>query len=75
MTVPVLKQYVYSTLGTSSDDMTTVKAKLNLLQTIFLVIQTHPDLNDHVLHEGWKVFSTLSKNHFDTSWRVSILFI
>ena len=72
MTVPILKQYVYSTLGTSSKDMIDVEAKLNLLQTTFLVIQTRPDLNDDVLREGWQVFSQLNSKYFDATCMVSM---
>ena len=73
MTLPNLKQYIYSALGDRSPEMTCVEARLNLMQATFLVLQTSPVLDDDVLMKGQQVFRTLFGTHFNEKSEVGVM--
>ena len=71
MTLPNLKQYVYSAL--QGKEMNTIEAKLNLMQALFLTLQSSPDLeqDNEILCMGQQVFRTLYNGHFNKKMEVS----
>ena len=76
MCLPALKQHVYSALNTDADpDMVTVEAKLNMMQTVFLVLQSHPissqaDPSEVLLIDSQQIFQTLFNRYFDEDMEV-----
>ena len=73
MTLPNLKQYIYSALGDKSPEMTCVEARLNLMQVTFLVLQTSHELDDDVLMKGQQVFRTLFSRYFNEKSEVCLI--
>ena len=73
MTLPNLKQYIYSALDDKSPEMMCVEARLNLMQATFLILQTSPVLDDGniVLTNAYQVFQTLLNRYFDENLEVS----
>ena len=74
MTLPNLKQYIYSALGVRGKEMNIIEAKLNLMQTTFLTLQISVDLerDDDILYKAQHVFRTLFTRHFSESVEASI---
>ncbi len=73
MTLPNLKQYIYSALGVGGTDLEEVEGRLNIMQTTFLTLQISPDLSqdEETVINGQNVFSTLFSRHFDDTMKVS----
>lgn len=72
LTLPTLKSQIYCALvpgkpGTSQ----TTEARLNVMQTTFLTMQTSPVLCEDVLLKAQKVFQTLMTRFFDAQLKVS----
>ncbi len=67
MTLPYLKQYIYSALGVGGTEIGEVEGRLNIMQTTFLTLQISPDLNqdEEMVIKGQNVFNTLFFRHFD----------
>ncbi len=67
MTLPNLKQYIYSALGVGGTEIGEVEGRLNIMQTTFLTLQISPDLNqdEEMVIKGQNVFNTLFFRHFD----------
>ena len=74
MTLPNLKQNIYSTLGVGTE-IGEVEGRLNIMQTTFLVLQISPDLNqdEETVMKGQHVFRTLFSRHFDDTMEASVL--
>lgn len=75
MTLPNLKQYIYSALGMGESEMGVVEGKLNIMHSTFLTLQVSPDItsDDEIILKGQYVFRTLFARHFDESMEVSRL--
>ncbi len=73
MTLPNLKQYIYSALGVGGDEMDGVEGRLNIMHTTFLTLQISSDLSEDedIVLKGQHVFSTLFGRHFNESMEVS----
>ena len=74
MTLLMLKQNVYMALGSEEkkegDVMEVVEARLNVMQTVFLVIQTSFSLGTDILQKGQQIFQTLFDRHFTNTLEV-----
>ncbi len=72
MTLPNLKQYIYSALGVGGDEMGGVEGRLNIMHTTFLTLQISPDLSqdEDAVSKGEHVFRTLFTRHFDDTMEV-----
>ncbi len=71
LTLPTLKSQIYCALvpekpGTSRE----VEARLNVMQTTFLALQTSPALTQEVLVKGQQIFQTLLTRFFDEELKV-----
>ena len=65
MCLPSLKQHVYSALNPKADAaMVTVEARLNVMQTVFLTLQTLPEPSNDLLRTSQRIFQTLFNRHF-----------
>jgi len=73
MTLPNLKQYIYSALGVRGKEMGTVEAKLNVMQTTFLTLQISHDLHkdQDLVMKAQVLFRTLFTRHFTEAKEVS----
>ena len=71
MALPNLKACVYSALGGSEIEI--LEAKLNIMETIFLVLQIISDSNDSV-HKGQYMYRTLMDKHFNSAMEVMVTF-
>ena len=47
-----------------------VEAKLNVMQAMFLAIQTSPSLGEEILQKGLHIFRTLLNKYFTTTLEV-----
>ena len=72
MALPNLKGCVYSAVGGSEIEI--LEAKLNIMETISLVLQIISDLNDNV-HKGQYMYRTLLDKHFNSAMEVMLTFI
>ena len=76
MCLPSLKQHVYSALNPETEPaMVTVEAKLNVMQTVFLVLQSHStssqaDPSEALLIDSQHIFQTLFNRYFDEDMEV-----
>ena len=79
MCLPALKQHVYSALNPEADPaMVTVEGRLNVMQTVFLALQSHrtpsqAEPSEALLIESQKIFQTLFNRHFDEDMEVRII--
>ena len=74
MTLPNLKQNIYSALGVGKE-IEEVEGRLNIMQTTFLTLQISPDLSqdEEAVIKGQHIFRTLFSRHFDDTMEVSQL--
>lgn len=71
MCLPALKQHVYSALNPKADAaMVKVEARLNVMQTVFLILQTLPEPSDDLLFTSQLIFQTLFNRHFSEDLEV-----
>ena len=71
MSLPALKQHVYSALRPHAGKaMDTVEARLNVMQTVFLTLQTQPSPTPDLLTDVEKIFQTLFNRHFTENMEV-----
>ena len=71
MCLPALKRHVYSALNPKADAaMVTVEARLNVMHTVFLTLQTLPELSNDLLHTSQQIFQTLFNRHFSEDMQV-----
>ena len=70
MTLSAIKKIVYGPLGSKGGQRKVVEAKLNLMQTVFLAIQTSPSLGEEILQKGLYIFRTLLNKHFTKTLEV-----
>ena len=76
MCLPALKQHVYSALNPEADTaMVTVEARLNVMQTVFLVLQSHSTPSqgeppEALLTDSQHIFQILFNRHFDEEMEV-----
>lgn len=71
MCLPALKQHVYSALSPKADAaMVIVEARLNVMQTVFLTLQTLPEPSDDLLCTSQLIFQTLFNRHFSEDLEV-----
>ena len=71
MCLPSLKQHVYSALNPKADAaMVTVEARLNVMQTVFLILQTLPESSNDLLCKSQQTFQTLFNRHFSVDMEV-----
>ena len=70
MTLSAIKKIVYGPLGSKGEQRKVVEAKLNLMQTVFLAIQTSPSLGEEILQKGLYIFRTLLNKHFTKTLEV-----
>ena len=75
MCLPALKQHVYSALHPKAEvAMATVEARLNVMQTVFLTLQSQPgpahDPSESLFSHSQKIFQTLFNRHFDEDMEV-----
>ena len=80
MTLPSVKKYVYMALDPQCSEekrvrkeMELVEAKLNVMQVVFLVIQTSPSLGTDILEKGREILLILISRHFTDTLEVPIL--
>ena len=73
MTLPNLKQYIYSALGVGGTEIEEVEGRLNIMQTTFLTLQISPDLSqdEKAVMNGQDVFRALFTRHFDENVEAS----
>ncbi len=73
MTLPNLKQYIYSALGVGGTEIGEIEGRLNIMQTTFLTLQISPDLNqdEKAVMNGQDVFRALFTRHFDENVEAS----
>ena len=65
MCLPALKQHVYSALKPGATNaMETVEARLNVMQTVFLTLQTLHEPTTDLLGSAQQIFQTLFNRHF-----------
>ncbi len=71
MTLPNLKQYIYSALGVGG---TEIEGRLNIMQTTFLTLQISPDLSqdEEVVVKGQHVFRALFTKYFVDTMEASL---
>ena len=77
MALSTLKQQVYAALelqeGETGEDgmgMNVVEARLNLMQAVFLAVQTSSHLKTDILVKGLQIFHALFNNHFTETLKV-----
>ena len=77
MTLSTLKQNVYLALesqrsegGGVGNEMEVVEARLNVMQAVFLAIQTSTSLGEDILLKGQTIFQTLLDRHFTETLEV-----
>ena len=76
MCLPALKQHVYSALNPKATPaMETVEARLNVMQTVFLAMQSQPspslaEPTDSLLTDSQQIFQTLFSRHFNEDMEV-----
>ena len=79
MALSMLKQNVYEVLEPKKSEeeegrmeMEVVKARLNVMHTVFLAIQSRPSLDAEILLNGQKIFLTLFTRHFNETLEVPV---
>ena len=71
MTLSAVKKSVYEPLGSETGGLwMMVEAKLNVMQAVFLAIQTSPSLGEEILQKGLHIFQTLLNKYFTTTLEV-----
>ena len=71
MTLSAVKKSVYEPLGSETGGLwMVVEAKLNVMQAVFLAIQTSPSLGEEILQKGLHIFQTLLNEYFTTTLKV-----
>ena len=77
MTLSELKQQVYVSLepqrsegGGGGGGMEVVEARLNVMQAVFLAVQTSLSLGPDILLKGQQIFQTLFNRHFTETLEV-----
>ena len=71
MTLSAVKKSVYESLGNEVGGLwKVVEAKLNVMQAVFLAIQTSPSLGEEILQKGLHIFQTLLNEHFTRTLEV-----
>ena len=74
MNLSVVKQQVYVALeskeGRVGKGMDVVEARLNVMQAVFVAIQTSPTLEEDILLKGQQIFQTLLNRHFTETLEV-----
>ena len=71
MTLSTMKESVYGPLGSKAGGLwIVVEAKLNMMQAVFLAIQTSPFLGEEILQKGLYIFQTLLNKHFTKTLEV-----
>ena len=74
MTLSAVKKSVYEPLGSEAGELwKVVEAKLNVMQAVFLAIQTSPSLGEEILQKGLHIFQTLLNKHFTKTLEVHML--
>ena len=74
MTLSAVKRSVYEPLGTEAGGLwMMVEAKLNIMQAVFLAIQTSPSLGKEILQKGLHIFQRLLNKHFTKALEVPML--
>lgn len=65
MCLPTIKQHIYTALSpAASRAMETVEARLNVMQTVFLILQTKAEPTLDLVNIAHKIFQTLINTHF-----------
>ena len=73
MTLSAVKNSVYEPLGSGARGLwMVVEAKLNVMQAVFLAIQSSPHLGEEILQKGLQIFQTLLNKHFNKTLEVPI---
>ena len=79
MNLSVVKQQVYLALesqrskeGRLEKRMEAVEARLNMMQAVFVAIQTKPSLGEDILLKGQQIFQTLLNRHFTENLEVTV---
>lgn len=79
MALSMLKQNVYEVLEPQKSEeeegrmeMEVVEARLNVMHTVFLAIQSRPSLDAEILLNGQKIFLTLFTRHFTETLEVPV---
>ena len=71
MTLSAVKKSFYEPLGSEVEGLwKVVEAKLNVMQAVFLAIQTSPSLGEEVLWKGLHIFQTLLDKYFTNTLEV-----
>ena len=71
MTLSTVKKSVYEPLGSEARGLwMVVEAKLNVMQAVFLTIQTSPSLEEDILQKGLHIFQTLLNEYFTTTLEI-----
>ena len=72
MTLSTVKKSFYEPLGSEVEELWKVvaEAKLNVMQAVFLVIQTSPSLGEEILRKGLHIFQTLLNKYFTKTLEV-----
>ena len=71
MTLSAVKKSVYELLGSEAGSLwMVVEAKLNVMQTVFMAIQTSPTLEEEILQKGLHIFQILLNEYFTTTLEV-----
>ena len=71
MTLSAVKKSAYEPLGSEAGGQRkVVEAKLNVMQAVFLTIQTSPSLREEILQKGLHIFKTLLNEYFTTTLEV-----
>ena len=80
MTLSTVKEYVYMALDPHGSEetgvekqMKMVEAQLNVMQTVFLVIETSSSLEAGILEKGMDIFHLLFNRYFTVALGVHML--
>ena len=71
MTLSTVKKSVYEPQGSEARGLwMEVEAKQNVMQAVFLTIQTSPSLEEDILQKGLHIFQTLLNEYFTTTLEI-----
>ena len=77
MNLSLVKQQIYVALenrgGRVGKGMDVIEARLNVMQAVFVAIQTSPTLDEDILLKGYQIFQTLLNRHFTETLEVPML--
>ena len=65
MAIPAIKQCIYRYCVHDSESNPSMEGLMNVMQSVFVVLQSSPILDESILSSGHKVFCSLFSQYFD----------